>query len=146
MEEPSLGREIQTVSNLMSRQLYRAVQALEVEGFTNRQGQIIHFLIIREGRGPVFQRDVEEEFSIRRPTATGILQLMEKNGLLRRETVCHDARLKRLVLTDKARALHCRIAKLITDAEGRLTLGSTPEELEVTRRVLERMRDNLSRD
>ena len=35
----------------------------------------------------MFQRDVEAEFNIRRSTATGILQLMEKNGFLLREPV-----------------------------------------------------------
>ena len=42
----------------------------------------------------VFQKDVEEEYSLRPPTATKILKDMEKNGLIRRETVPYDSEIK----------------------------------------------------
>ena len=54
----------------------------------------------------IFQKDFEEEFSIRRSTATKILQLMEKNGLIERQKVESDARLKKIVLTNKALDIH----------------------------------------
>lgn len=142
--ESSISREVQIVSNLIYRRLYHATQDLGGEDFTHRQGQIIHFLLTHQDRAPLFQRDIEEAFSIRRPTATGILQLMEKNGLLRRESVDYDARLKRLILTDKALALHARIGRIIEETEGMLAAGSAPQELAVTRRVLARMRENLA--
>ena len=139
-----LGRAVQGVSNLIYRRLYHVTQVLCGEDFTHRHGQIIHFIFVRQADGPVFQRDVEEAFSIRRATATGILQLMEKNGLLRRESVDFDARLKRLVLTDRAIAFHTQVEQILDDTERRLLEGSTPEELAVTRRVLARMKDNLA--
>ena len=43
----------------------------------------------------MFQRDVEQVFSLSRSTATGILQQLEEKGLLRRESVPSDARLKK---------------------------------------------------
>lgn len=142
--EPIIGRDVQIVSNLIYRRLYHATQGLGGEEFTHRQGQIIHFIFTHQEGGPLFQRDIEEAFSIRRPTATGILQLMEKNGLIRRENVDYDARLKKLVLTDKAIALHAQIHQIIEKTEKELAAGSTREELAITRRVLARMRKNLA--
>ena len=48
------------------------------------------------------QKDFEQQFNIRRSTASNILALIEKNGLIQRESVPYDARLKKIVLTDKA--------------------------------------------
>ena len=71
---------------------------------TGMQGWIIGFLHRNEDRD-MFQRDVEAEFNIRRSTATGILQLMEKTASSA-GAVAYDARLKKLVLTPKALAVH----------------------------------------
>ena len=38
----------------------------------------------------VFQKDIEEEYSLRPPTAT---ELLKKNGLIYREAVASDARI-----------------------------------------------------
>ena len=62
------------------------------------QGWIIGYLYQNRDK-EVFQRDIQEQFSIRRSTVTGILQLMEKNGLITRSSVERDARLKKLELT-----------------------------------------------
>ena len=48
------------------------------------QGWIIDYIYDR-GNDPVFQRDIEKEFTIRRSTATELLKLMEKNGLITRQ-------------------------------------------------------------
>ena len=55
----------------------------------------------------IIRKDIEEEFQIRKSTVTGILQLMEKNGFIYRESVEKDARLKRIVPTKKAEAVSC---------------------------------------
>ena len=65
----------------------------------------------------VYQKDIEEEFRIRKSTATGILQLMEKNGFISRESSKKDARLKRIVPTPKAEALRPEILEHIRDTE-----------------------------
>ncbi len=143
METPPIGRIIKTTATLMGRQTHAMSQEVWGEGFTFRQAQIIHFLRENAPKGDLFQRDIEEEFSIRRPTATGILKLMEKNGFLRRESVPYDQRLKKLVLTDKAAALDALCAMKIMEMERRLTRGIPPEDLEKTVRTLERICQNL---
>ena len=82
-------------------------------------------------------------FRIRRSTATGILNLMEEHGLLRREPVEHDRRLKRLVLTDCAKALYERIQQAMDQTEALMEEGIDPEELAVWFSVCEKIRANL---
>ncbi|MFQ9564328.1 MAG: MarR family winged helix-turn-helix transcriptional regulator, partial [Faecalibacillus intestinalis] len=92
----------------------------------------------------VFQRDLEEEFSIRRSTATGILQLMEKNDLIIRQPVSYDARLKKLVLTKKASEIQNEIHKEIEKHDKKVREGITEEELEVFFNVMKKIKKNLS--
>ena len=57
----------------------------------------------RNGRD-VYQRDIEQWFNIRRSSVTALLQGMAQDGFITRCAVEKDARLKRLVATDKGRA------------------------------------------
>ena len=91
----------------------------------------------------MFQRDIQEQFSIRRSTVTGILQLMEKNGLVTRSSVEQDARLKKLELTQKGIELHERVERSIRQVEDRISNCLTPEEKEEFIRLCEKIRENL---
>lgn len=132
------GGEIHRVSHLFKRVLDEGMPP----EMTGMQGHIIGFICRNEGHA-VFQRDIEAEFGIRRSTATGILQLMEKNGLLRREPVEYDARLKKLVLTPKALALHECIVTRIRTVEAQAVQGVDPAQLKIFFSVLDQVRGNL---
>lgn len=143
----SIAHHINITSNLITRRLYSAMQELTGPGFTPRQGQILHFLVERTRQGKeVFQRDIEQAFTIRRPTATGILQLMEKNGLIRREPVPRDARLKKLVITDEALAMTHRADEVMAQAEADLIEGITPDDLARFHAILSQMEKNLMKN
>ncbi|MBR2974519.1 MAG: MarR family transcriptional regulator, partial [Clostridia bacterium] len=92
----------------------------------------------------VYQRDLEKRFEIRRSTATQMLSLMEKNGLILRQPVSHDARLKRLVLTPKAVALHKNVEKEIKGIEESLMQGVSVEEMEIFFAVIDKVKANLT--
>ena len=87
------------------------------------------FLARNRGR-EIYQHTIEQKFCITRSTASRVLALMEKKGLIARESVEHDARCKRIVLTDKADAIVAdlkangdRVERLLvggfSDGEGR---------------------------
>jgi DNA-binding MarR family transcriptional regulator len=109
---------------------------------TGMHGYLIRYLYENRDK-TIFQRDIEKQFSISRSTVTVTLQLMEKNGLITRESVEKDARLKRIQLTEKAQNLHLQIEADIAKFEAQLTRGITPEEEAVFLKVLEKMRNNL---
>lgn len=54
----------------------------------------------------IFQKDIEQEFSISRATVSNLVQLVEKKGYISREAISEDARLKKLVLTNKGIEAH----------------------------------------
>ena len=80
---------------LMTRYCNRSRGIREQEQLTGMHGWLIHFLY--DQTEPVYQRDIEKRLCIRRSTVTATLNRMEKNGLIVRESVPEDARLKRIV-------------------------------------------------
>lgn len=135
-----IGKLINGMSNLIKRQIDRQAAAHELTGV---QGRILHMILAGTRDGEVFQRDIDEEFNLRRSTATGILQLMEKNGMILRQTVPYDARLKSIVPTEKAAALYDAVSADIQEIERRLAQNIAPDDLAVFRRVLEQMYRNM---
>lgn len=136
--EKHVGGEIHRLSNLFKRRLDDGMPP----EMTGMQGHIIGFLQ-HNAQHAVFQRDIEAAFGIRRSTVTGILQLMEKNGFLRREPVNYDARLKKLVLTPKALAVHECITARIRAVEAQAAQGIDAGQLEIFFSVLDQVRANL---
>lgn len=141
-EERKLGYEIKQLSCLMRHDLDRQLSKC-VPGLTSMQARIIGYLS-NHTQEPVYQRDLEREFEIRGPSVTSVLQLMEKNGLIVRSHVSHDARLKRLELTPKAVAVNQRIRKGLSEHEKRIREGLTEEEVSAFLSVLSKMKKNLT--
>ena len=100
MEERSLGFEIKLLNNLITRRIIK--DSKEYNGFSVSQVQmkIIHYLIDHIDK-PIYQRDIEKNLMVRRPTASGILNTMEKNGFIKRVSSKEDARLKQIIICDK---------------------------------------------
>ena len=71
---------------------------------------------------------------------------MEKNGLIYREEVPYDARLKRIRLTGKAEALNASIHREIGLIEERISHGFSEEELRALSDFLARIRENIDGD
>ena len=136
--ERHVGGEIRVLSNLIKRCMDDGMPPET----TGMQGWIIGFLHRNEDRD-MFQRDVEAEFNIRRSTATGILQLMEKNGFLLREPVAYDARLKKLVLTERSRCVLQEMCQTGMTIDTRLLRGFSPDEVQTLYGFLDRMFRNL---
>ena len=137
-----IGFEIKTLSNLIKRQFDQSSNKKEIDNLTGTNGWVIGYLANNQHRD-VFQRDLELEFSIRRSTASKILQLMEKKGFIKREAVEYDARLKKLVLTEKALEVHAIAQQGINQLEKKISKGLTNEEIETFFKIAEKIKKNL---
>ena len=85
----------------LSNKLRRKIDAFSSrQDFSGSEGKVLHFILAQSG--DVFQKDVEEEYSLRPSTATELLKKMEKNGLIYRQAMPNDARMKKIIVTDKA--------------------------------------------
>lgn len=140
-----LGLEVHRLEKLMARRRGYSAAHQDADRQTGMHGYLLRYLYENQERD-VFQRDIEKAFSISRSSVTVTLQLMEKNGLIRRESVAQDARLKRIVLTQKARDLHRQIEADILAFESNLARGISEEEQEVFLRVAKKMQENLRED
>lgn len=136
-----IGAEIGLLNNLMRRQM--ACMAEAADNITGVQGRLLRYMVRNGKDGELLQRDIEDVFQMRRSTVTGILQLMEQHGLIRREAAEHDARLKRIVLTDLAYTVDERVTERIDRMEQMLRRGITEEELNNWFAVSEKIRSNL---
>lgn len=147
--EKSVAVAVKTLSNQFQRYAMTmrddlATRFREVAGITEVQGRIIEYLFKQADKIPVYQRDLEKQFNIRRSTATIALQRMEKNGLITREVNADDARLKRLRLTDRAKNIHPFAHALIMKAEARARKGLTDREVETFLRLTKKIIENIS--
>ena len=143
LEDPAhdVGRLINTVSHQLKRQMF----AHEAEdSLTNMQRHVLHYILFQSLKRDVYQKDVEKEFQIRRSTVTGTLQLLEKKGLIRRESVEWDARLKKVIPTDKAEGIREYVLGNIRYTENVLRAGIPKAKLSVCLEVLEQMSANLT--
>lgn len=140
MEQKRLiGHEIHTLDNMIGRLIS---SLCENDGLTRMQGWIIGYLYEHDGEN-VFQKDLESQFRIARSTATGILQLMEKRGFLRREPISTDARLKRLFLTEKGISHQLTVIRNIMQFDQMLQKGIPPQKLDTFFEVIQQMKQNL---
>lgn len=138
----TIGFEITSLSNLIKREIGSHMQQNEKNELTGMHALIIGFLFDNRDRD-VFQRDIEAEFHIRRSTATGMLQRMEKSGLLLRIAISRDARLKKLVLTEKAVDIHENVMQAIDRMEQKLSHGLSEEEVEAFFAITAKIKRNI---
>lgn len=139
------GHDVGRLINTLSHQLKRQMCAHESEdSLTNMQRHVLHYILFQSLQHDIYQKDLEKEFQIRRSTASGTLQLLEKNGFIRRKAVERDARLKKIVPTDKARGVREHILGNIRYMESTLRRGIPEEKLKVCMEVLEQMSANLT--
>ncbi|MBP3706927.1 MAG: MarR family transcriptional regulator [Clostridia bacterium] len=139
--EKTIGFQIRTLNNLIKRDFEKSKN--EIFGCSaGVHGWAIGYFY-ENSKKDVFQKDFEAHFSIRRSTATKMLQLMEKKGLIKRVSVENDLRLKKIVLTDKAIEVHKKITADIKHREKRLSKGISDTELDIFFKVATKIRNNL---
>lgn len=138
-----IGFQLHSLSNLMKRRMeHSEVFSHMDDNVTRNNGWILNYLAHHSDRD-IYQRDIENAFYIRRSTVSKVIRLMESKGLLRREAVPGDARLKKLVLTAEGRRIQAAIEREQQETERLLRRGVTEEELRVFHQVMEKFKNNI---
>ncbi|MGI6664890.1 MAG: MarR family winged helix-turn-helix transcriptional regulator [Christensenellaceae bacterium] len=138
----SLALEFRELSILIKRRMDQRKKPTLSNDITPVHLWVINYLSANEEKD-VFQKDLEEQFSIRRSTVTNMLQRMEKSGLISREAVEQDARLKKIVLTDKAKEIYQMIQTDMAGFQEELIAGIEKEDLETFAQVLRKIKENI---
>lgn len=113
----SLGIMIKQANNALSRDADHYAKTI---GLTGMQISVINFIADHEQTQTIFQRDLEQEFNIRKATSSSLVTKMVKADLLVRVPTQYDARYKRLLLTPKARQLAAQIEQFFQKSEQRM--------------------------
>lgn len=139
-ENFDIGRRLTGISNKI-RHIFDA--SFAGSDITGTQASILHYIVKTSQSRNVFQRDIEAEFYIRRSSVTSVLHGLEKSGYIRRESVPDDARLKKIVLTDKAMQITVNATALFEKINDLLLKGFSKEEAAYMEGLLKRIVDNL---
>ncbi len=140
--EKNIGFNIRRLSNYIRRDIEKSSASGKIVLPKGVNGWAIHYFYDNRDK-EIFQRDFENRFSIRRSTASNILKTMEQNGFITRVSVESDARLKRIILTEKAIKIHEEIMRDIQCREQKLRTNVSEEEIEQFLGMINRFIANL---
>lgn len=137
--EKYAARYISKLSNKLRRRIDNFSSRKNLSG---SEGKVLHFLLAQTN--DVFQKDIEEEYCLRPPTATELLKKMEKNRLIYREPIATDARMKKIIVSEKALRYKEIVIADITKLEDDLTKNISKKDLDIFFDVIEKMLKNIS--
>ena len=99
-------------------------------GCTGSQSRILCFLLIATHHKDIYQKDIEKVFDIRPSSATGLLRELEQQGVMYRVTMSDDCRMKKIVLTEKAKLIQKKAIVISDDLQHKLRGDLTTHELD----------------
>jgi DNA-binding MarR family transcriptional regulator len=141
-ERNEIGFKVRILANLIKRDVEKSKSELGIDLPKGINGWAISYFFDNSDKD-IFQKDFENEFSIRRSTASNILKTMEQNGFITRESVVSDARLKKIVLTEKAINIHKSVLKSINEREERLRQNLSDQEIETFLKITDKLIKNM---
>lgn len=98
-------------------------------GLSSIQSRMLGYLYFQSREGKkVFQRELEQEFQIRKSSVTSVIQMMERKRLIRRVGVPSDARQKELVITEQGIAVQEEVIGRLDALENLVNEVMSPEE------------------
>ena len=140
--EHRIGMEIRVLSKYMGRYLD------DIHGIdcmlSGPQGLILIYLC--ENDEEVYQKYIEKYFNIRRSTATGLLNSLEKNGYITKEPVENDKRMKKIKATEHAYSTVEKIDNHVIQLEKIMLDGIDEKEVKQFRNTISKMTLNLVKE
>lgn len=144
--EKTINEEIRLFFMLHKRKMDMLMNEIDCKLFdrkcTGLQGQIIMYLQNAVDTD-IYQKDIETKFNMKRSTATEILKLMENNGFIERHVDDKDARLKKIILTEKALDYVNYVKKSFNTLECLAKKDIPANELELFFTVMDKIKNNL---
>lgn len=134
----SMGYLCRVNFRLFSRLLEARIAA---HGVSSGQWRSLRVLWEEDG---LTQRELSLRVGNSEATTVAILRTLERNRFILRKQDLQDRRKTRIHLTPKARRLRAKLLPFVNEVNDLACHGVPPEDLEVARRVLVQMYQNLS--
>jgi DNA-binding MarR family transcriptional regulator len=110
------------------------------KGITFQEFRIAGLLIDEED---ITQKDLAEKLSVRPATLSVAISKLEERGIVKREPSNLDKRANYLRLTPSSN--FTEMTEILSAFEKKISQGISAKDLKTTRKVLDRLLDNLSR-
>ncbi len=127
---------------LISKEIKQFIDKRLDNNLTNIHISILCY-IKRNNSTNVYQKDIEDFLNIRRSTTTEILNVMEKNNLIKRVDSSLDKRKKIIVLSQKGNIYVKKFKEILEDVEKILFLNISEEEQKQLVHILDKIRKNI---
>ena len=138
-EKREVGREILSLSNLLYRKIESDKKKDGIYDIQYVQGGIIKY-IKENPEKDLFPRDIVKRFCLTRSTVAGILQKMEQNGYIEMQSYPGDARLKKIVLTEKGDEASDLVKEQIRRMERLLVKDMTADDIDCLFQLTQKIR------
>lgn len=135
--------EIRKLSLLIKREFENYGKSYQNSPTKLQAGVLFYLCKMQHDGKEVYQKDIEEEFSIRASTVTALIQNMEKAGLLARVTSSKDGRLKKLTTTEKSLSIIHDLENRALEVRTRLLKGLTTEDIQNFITIIHKLQNNL---
>ena len=135
--ELRLGFLIHDVSRLRRSAFDRCLKPLNV---TRAQWWVLAYLSREDG---MTQSQLAEELDIGKVAVGGLIDRLEKSGLVRRDADAVDRRVNRVFLEPKSKQLIARMRKISHRMNEQILLGLNDDQLELAAKTLDAMKANL---
>ncbi len=99
-ERIHVGHQVHRIDRSISKLLEMRVKEEGLDEIALMHGWILRYLYEHQDK-EIYQKDIEKYFGICRSAVTNIIQTLEKKGYICRASVANDARLKKVMLTEK---------------------------------------------
>lgn len=142
-EENGIINNIGIVHILLCRAMAKDIDKDSNCNISPIQIKILKYLYTHQTKD-VYQHDIENFFSIRRSTVSGVLKTMEKNKMIKRVDNPNDARSKKIILTLSAQEKADLMRQKAERMEQLLDKGITKSELIMFLSVLDKIKLNLT--
>ena len=119
----------------------QAERVVRSTGLHPTQHRVMMYLSRKET--PCRQREISEKFELTPSAVVQILDKLELEGYVARESSERDGRCKNIFLTEKGRETAARSVEAFREIDARVLGGLDPAALEAFYQTLLRMQDNL---
>lgn len=147
MENNDIGFLVKHLNILIGKQFAQKLESRQT-GYTRTQIQVIAYLMDHPDE-PVQQRDLEHVLNLSRPTINGIVKRLSAKGAVHLVPGEEDRRLKRLVLSDKAKkeadAHRDSFKQDVQFIEDQLTAGMTQDQVTQLKHSLRQCIENMQK-
>ncbi|MGN0242041.1 MAG: MarR family winged helix-turn-helix transcriptional regulator [Candidatus Weimeria sp.] len=133
---------------MLEKNMRNAFETLQYKTFPDRdrttvaQGWVVGYLY-RHSELDIYQKDLENTFHMAPSTITAIVKNLEKSGLIKREAVEKDARLKRIVLTEKGLEFQKKTMENFDKLERKAVEGIPKDDLDKFFEVVFQIKKNV---